>query len=253
MTYHETLKYLDSFINYEEILPPSYKGTFKLERMRRLLEILEEPHRSLKTIHVAGTKGKGSTALLISSILKEAGLRVGLYTSPHLISFRERIRFDGRMIEEDELCRITSSIRPQLEEMRPEGISFFEVYTAIAFLYFKEKRADLSVIETGLGGRLDATNLSKSIVSVITPISLEHTAILGSTLRQIASEKAGIIKADSITVSSPQEEEALDVIKEVCQKKKNAFYLVERDISIDKKSFDRDRQSFAVEIRYRTF
>ncbi|NQT06096.1 MAG: bifunctional folylpolyglutamate synthase/dihydrofolate synthase [Candidatus Omnitrophica bacterium] len=250
MTYPEVVDYLNSFIDYEKIQPKDYKGAFRLERMKGLLAKLGNPQQNLKVIHIAGTKGKGSTAALIASILKESGYRAGLYTSPHLISFRERIQIDGCMIGEEDLCRITTSARKGLDQMRPEGLSFFEAYTAIAFLYFKEKITDFAIMETGLGGRLDATNAVKRSISVITPISYEHTRILGSTIRRIAREKADIIKADSICISAPQEKGALDVIERICKKRRAHLYLVGRDIHIDKGRFGQDEQYFNVWTRF---
>ncbi|MBL7069450.1 MAG: bifunctional folylpolyglutamate synthase/dihydrofolate synthase [Candidatus Omnitrophica bacterium] len=246
MSYQEVVEYLDLFINYERTLPLDYMRAFRLERMNRLLGLLDNPHKELRVIHVAGTKGKGSTAALITSILKESGLRAGLYTSPHLTSFRERIRINDELIEEDSLAKIVSGIKPQLEAMRKEDLSFFEAYTAIAFKYFKERDVDFAVIETGLGGRLDATNVAEKSIAVITPISLEHTDILGNTVKKIAREKAAIIKEDSISISAPQKREALDVIEDVCLKKRSTLYLVGRDIYIDKGRFGRDTQSFNV-------
>jgi len=246
MIYQKTEEYLNSFVNYEKTLPRNYRQAFKTGRITRLLKLLGDPHKGLKTVHIAGTKGKGSTAILIASVLKEANLHVGLYTSPHLTSFRERIKINDKMIEEESLSRIVTEIKPHLERMRNRGLSFFEICTAIAFLYFKEKKVDIAIIEVGLGGRLDATNAVESKVAVITPISLDHTHILGATLRKIAREKAGIIKKNSITVSAPQKKEALDVIKDISKKRISRLYLVGRDIYIDKGHFTRDIQYFNV-------
>jgi dihydrofolate synthase/folylpolyglutamate synthase len=246
MTYQDVLEYLESFIDYEKTPVENYSCAFKLDRVERLLASLGDPHKGLKVIHVAGTKGKGSTSALIASILNEANLRVGLYTSPHLISFRERIMVDGRMIDEEALIRIVAENKPHFERLRGERLSFFEVYTAVAFLYFKEMRVDLAVLEVGLGGRLDATNVADSLISVITPISLEHTHILGETLGKIAKEKAAIIKRDSFCVSAPQEKEVLDVIEDDCRQRGSRLYLVGREIQIDKVRFDKSKQYFNI-------
>ncbi|MFH1753495.1 MAG: folylpolyglutamate synthase/dihydrofolate synthase family protein, partial [Candidatus Omnitrophota bacterium] len=253
MTYRETLKYLDSFIDYEKAAVERYGKDFRIQRTERLLSSLGDPQKGIRTIHIAGTKGKGSTAAFIASILKESGLNAGLYTSPHLVSFRERITINGRMIDEEALARIITRAKPHFEEFRDEGLSFFEIYTAVAFLYFKERGVDVSVIETGLGGRLDATNTAQSAVSVITPISLEHTRILGSTLYQIAREKAGIIKRGSVCVSGPQEAEALDAVKEACVQADCRFYLVGRDIIADSTGFEREREYFNVRTPLREY
>ncbi|MEE8359350.1 MAG: folylpolyglutamate synthase/dihydrofolate synthase family protein [Candidatus Omnitrophota bacterium] len=253
MTCREVVKYLDSFIDYEKSQVKDYRSDFKLERTRSLLSSLEDPQKMFKIIHVAGTKGKGSTAAFIASILKEEGLRVGLYTSPHLISFCERIRVDGEMIGEDTLSRIIADSRPHFEKLRDQGLSFFEVYTAAAFLYFKEMLIDIAVMETGLGGRLDATNAAQSIVSVITPISIEHAHILGDTLGRIAYEKAGIIKKGSICISAPQDKEALDVIEDRCSRTGVGLSLVGRDIKVDGIGLDKERERFNVRTVHREY
>jgi len=254
MTYSETLLYLDSFINYEKLNSYPYKEAVKLERLAGFLKAIGDPQLSLKCVHVAGTKGKGSTAVFIAYILREAGYRTGLYTSPHLSNFRERIRlllpsagtgsvyqegdFEG-MIPEEKLSSITSRLKPAIEDynkdLESDPLSFFEVYTAIAFLYFLEEKADYVVLETGLGGRLDATNTVDSFVSVITPVSLEHTQKLGSTVKEIAAEKAGIIKKAQPVISALQEEEAEKVIMERCRSYGAKLYRIGRDITYSEK------------------
>jgi len=251
--YQETLRYLDSFINYEKILPQDYKGAFRLERSERLLKLLGNPQKDYRIIHIAGTKGKGSVAAMITSVLKEAGLKVGLYTSPHLVSFTERIQFNGRPIAEEELCNIVSGTESYMEELRADGLSFFEAYTACAFSYFSRKGADVAVLETGMGGRLDATNAADAGVSVITPVSMEHTRILGSALRDIAREKAGIIKKGSMVISSPQREEALKEIIEACGHNDAPLRLVGRDILMNEGGFDRDSQTFSVKTEFMNY
>jgi dihydrofolate synthase/folylpolyglutamate synthase len=163
-----------------------------LDRMENLLHRLDRPEKRFKSIHIAGTNGKGSTAAMTASILQAAGHKIGLYTSPHLIDMRERIQIDGVMISEERVLNILDHIKPDIEAT---DASFFEVMTAMAFVYFAESRVDIAVVETGLGGRLDATNTMTPIITIITEIGLDHTKILGKTLRPIAREKAGILKS----------------------------------------------------------
>jgi dihydrofolate synthase/folylpolyglutamate synthase len=234
MTYGEALKYLDSFINYEKAPSFDYKQSLKLDRMRHLASRLGDPQKDLRCIHITGSKGKGSSSAMTAAILKEAGYRVGLYTSPHLVSFRERIRINGRMISKEELCGLVEKVRPLIERIDKKSElypTFFEVYTALAFLYFKENKTDLCVLEVGLGGRLDATNIiEKPLCCGIAPISHEHTQKLGNTLAKIAFEKAGIIKEDSVCVSSPQAAAAMEVIKKTCAEKGCRLFKVGEDL-----------------------
>ena len=255
MTYPEVIQYLESFVNYEKIPAYPYKESLKLERVKDFLSALGNPQDTLKSLHVAGTKGKGSTCVFITYILLQAGYRVGLYTSPHLSDFRERIRilrpefvrcrmrpkedFEG-MISKAELSGLTTQIKPFIENYNKDSqygpLSFFEVYTTLAFLYFKKKKVDFVVLETGLGGRLDATNTADSLVCAITPISYEHTQKLGNTLSEIAAEKAGIIKNSppAIVISAPQEKEAARVIRNRCKATGAKLYEVGREITYRK-------------------
>jgi dihydrofolate synthase/folylpolyglutamate synthase len=244
MTFCEAQQYLDSFVNWEEhSLRKKDAASWNLERMRHLLRLLGDPAQNFNIIHVAGSKGKGSTCALTAHILATAGYKTGLYTSPHLNTCRERIRLLGvsapsagqdasvlttgatsvfpDAISEDDLCAVIDEIKSKIELMRFYKkwgrLTFFEVYTALALYYFRKKKADWVVWETGLGGRLDATNAVASRVCAITPISLEHTAVLGNTLAQIAREKAAIIKsADQKVVLAPQEKQAGDVLRQRC-------------------------------------
>lgn len=166
-----------------------------LEQTFLLLDRIGNPHTKLKTFHIAGSNGKGSTASFIASILMEAGYKVGLYTSPHFVKFNERIRINGKMISDEYVASFVTSLEDYIDKNNP---TFFEITTALAFKYFEEEKVDFAVIETGLGGRLDATNVIQPISSVITSISLEHTQHLGDTIEKIASEKAGIIKPNTL-------------------------------------------------------
>ena len=246
MTYEESLRYLDSFVNYERRSGYDYKESFRLDRMRRLASGLGNPQKDFKSIHIAGTKGKGSTSAITHAILKEAGYRTGLYTSPHLSSFRERIRIDDELISEEDVSRILSRIKDAVDSMKDDLPTFFEVYTALAYLYFKERSVDFAVFEVGLGGRLDATNILEPLVSVITPISYEHTDKLGNTLTEIATEKAGIVKANSVCVVAPQEEESLKAIVGICSQRRAKAILVGKDIKFKEITFTDSREIFTV-------
>lgn len=198
-----------------------------LERIEFLLNKLGNPQLKFKSIHVAGTNGKGSTCAMIASILKEAGYKVGLYTSPHLFDYRERIKIDGRDISPKDFQQGLARIRRISRELK-EKPTVFEVLTAVAFWYFAKRKVDYAVVEVGMGGRLDATNVITPLVSVITNIDYEHTKILGKTLAKIAYEKAGIIKAGIPVVTAERKREALEVIKQVTERKKTNLKIVER-------------------------
>ncbi len=190
MTYQDTVNYLfNSYPVFEHVGGSAYKEG--LGNTIALDNHFDHPHRSYKTIHIAGTNGKGSCSHTLAAILQEAGYKVGLYTSPHLVDFRERIRVNGECISQERVIRFVEDNKDFFEPLHP---SFFELTTALAFLYFKEQNVDVAVIEVGLGGRLDCTNIISPILSVITNISLDHTQFLGNTLAKIAGEKAGIIK-----------------------------------------------------------
>lgn len=219
-------------MNYNEALQfihESHKFGMRLglDNIKKLLELLGNPQNNLKIIHVAGTNGKGSTCSFISSILKESGYKVGLYTSPFLETFTERIRVNGENIPEEEVGKIVSLIKEKIEIMVSEGYYYpteFEIVTAMAFYYYNQEKVDFVALEVGLGGRYDATNvIDKPLVSAITSISLDHTGILGDTLGKIAFEKGGIIKEDCPTIVYPQQEEASEVIKNICAEKKSKY------------------------------
>jgi dihydrofolate synthase/folylpolyglutamate synthase len=225
LSYREALSYLYSLTNYEMKAASAYAPQFfDLRRVQRLLDALGNPERKFKSLHIAGTKGKGSTSAMLASILNASGYRTGLYTSPHLHSFRERIQVNEALIPEDDFARLAARLRVFAEVDRE--LTTFEVATALAFAYFAQAGVELAVVEVGLGGRLDATNVILPIVAVITTIGHDHMHILGGTLAQIAWEKAGIIKQGVPVVSAPQAPSALAVIEQVSAQKRAPLHLV---------------------------
>ena len=223
MNYEAALAYIETFIDYERSPDFSRQARFyNLDRISLLLRQLGNPHDRLQIIHIAGSKGKGSTASLVASVLTQAGYKTGLFTSPHLITPRERCRIDGELISEAEVAFYINSIKPAIEAVSASNfgpVSFFEIYTALAFYYFADKATDFAVIEVGLGGRLDATNVVSPVATVITPIGLEHTAILGETYTEIAREKAEIIKEGCPLALAPQHPEAHAVFEKVANER----------------------------------
>ena len=209
MNYAQTTKFLfNSFPSYQNVGPGAYKEG--LGGITEMCRRLDNPQRNYFTIHVAGTNGKGSTSHILASVLQQAGYCVGLFTSPHLVDFRERIRVNGECISEKEVVKFVAEHK---EEMVALGLSFFEMTTAMAFHHFSEREVEVAIIETGLGGRLDSTNIITPILSVITNIGLEHTAMLGDTIGKIAFEKAGIIKPEVPVVvgeSAPESDEVFN-------------------------------------------
>jgi dihydrofolate synthase/folylpolyglutamate synthase len=190
MNYQESINYLFTRLPiYQRIGPAAYKAN--LENTKALDSYFEHPHRHFKSIHIAGTNGKGSVSHMIAAVLQKAGYKTGLYTSPHLKDFRERIRINGEMIPQEKVIQFVNKSKPMMEELNP---SFFELTVAMAFQYFADEGVEIAVIETGLGGRLDSTNIVKPLVSVITNIGHDHMRFLGTTIQEIAAEKAGIIK-----------------------------------------------------------
>lgn len=213
MTYQETIEYLfNSAPLFQHVGSDAYKEG--LSNTHKLDEYFGHPHRHFRTIHVGGTNGKGSCSHTLAAILQSAGYKVGLYTSPHLVDFRERIRVDGKMVSEEYVIRFVKEHRKSFEPLHP---SFFELTTAMAFKYFAESKVDVAVIEVGLGGRLDCTNIITPDLSIITNISFDHTQFLGHTLAQIASEKAGIIKRGIPVVIGECTEETRPVFIEKAQ------------------------------------
>ncbi len=224
-TYHSTLSFLYSL---------QYRGMkLGLRNVRTLVRAAGNPERGFSSIHIAGTNGKGSTSSFIASCFMSAGYRTGLYTSPHLERFNERIRIDGRQIPDAEIVRITKMLRPAIQKTKA---TFFEATTAIAFCWFAEQGVDVAVIETGLGGRLDATNVVRPMISVITNVALDHQEYLGNTLRKIAREKGGIIKPRTPVVTASEDRNVLRVLKAIARRRKATFYQARRVIRLDQKS-----------------
>jgi len=245
MNYLEAIAYLHSLTDYETTRVNRYTPeAFDLGRIERLLEAVGNPHRDFRSVHIAGTKGKGSTSAMIESCLREAGYRTALYTSPHLHTFRERIRVSGEKIDRDEVVALVEELQPLVERM--PGLTTFEVITAMGFLYFARSDVQVGVIEVGLGGRLDATNVLKPDVAVITSISLDHTYILGDTLGEIAREKGGIIKTGIPTVSAPQRAEAIQALESISHQRDTRLVEVCRDWDYEPGPADREGQSFTI-------
>lgn len=230
MTYDEALAFWYGRINYE--VRSAQPGDLKLERMRALLRLLGDPHDRVRLIHVTGTKGKGSTCAMLAAILRAAGYRVGLFTSPHLEHVEERIQVDGEPITHAELATRMEEIAPavrHLETGSAPGLTFFEIGTTLGFLHFCYRRCDIAVIEVGLGGRFDSTNVCHPLVSVITNIGLDHTTQLGHTLEEIAFQKAGIIKRRVPVVSGVVQEGPHEVIRTIAAEMNAPLYEASHD------------------------
>lgn len=240
--YNLALDYLYSFVDYSlKHASELAKADFNLDRMRALMDELGNPEAQYPIIHVAGTKGKGSVSALAASALGVAGYRTGLYTSPHLQDYAERIQVNGRAIPHADLAALVDEIKPAVA--RVPYLTTFEITTALGFLYFARQGCQAAVIEVGLGGRLDATNIVTPRVSVITSLSLDHTLVLGDTLAEIAGEKAGIIKPGVPVVSSPQKDEALAVLQKIADENDCDFTLVGRDVDFKPLSHSIDGQT----------
>ena len=232
--YQESLDFLFGRLNYERMGSHKYSTKdFNLGRMRKLLRLLGNPQSSVATIHIAGTKGKGSTSAMIAEMLTASGYRIGLFTSPHVKNYEERILIDGCQIESEQLIELVAKISQAVELMDhdPGSMSptFFELTTALAWMYFKQQNVDFAVMEVGLGGRLDSTNICEPQATVITNISYDHTALLGNTIEQITAEKAGIIKPGIPVISAVTQPEAILVLEKVCEEKQAPLYLLNRD------------------------
>jgi dihydrofolate synthase/folylpolyglutamate synthase len=243
--YQDALDYIFNFVNYERQARYAYNAvTFSLRRMEELLERVGNPHHAFRSIHIAGTKGKGSTSTMVESVLRKAGYRTGLYTSPHLHTFRERIRLNGALMSKQDLIEVLERCRPAIEAT--PGITAFEIMTALAFVYFAECGVQWAVLEVGLGGRLDATNVVHPAVGGITSLSYDHVELLGHTLSLIAWEKAGIIKPGVPIVCAPQEPEAMAVIQRVSADTGARLVVIGQDWTVEGDGEDLSGQTFTI-------
>ena len=228
MNYKKTLEYLYSQLPmFQRIGAAAYKAD--LSNTHAICKLLGDPEKSFPAVHIAGTNGKGSTANIIASILQEAGYKTGLFTSPHLIDFRERIRLNGAMVAKDFVVDFVEKYGSQAADF---GASFFELTFGMAMKYFSEQEVDIAVVEVGMGGRLDSSNVVSPLVSVITNISKDHTAFLGNTLPEIAREKAGIIKANIPVILGRYQAETMDVFNEISKQKSTEIHLADDIITI---------------------
>ncbi|MCO6500391.1 MAG: bifunctional folylpolyglutamate synthase/dihydrofolate synthase [Vicingus serpentipes] len=227
-SYQETLDYLFTQLPmYQRVGQAAYKAD--LSNTLLLCELLNHPERKFKSVHVAGTNGKGSTSHMLASILQEAGYKVGLYTSPHLKDFRERIKINGEMIAQEQVVDFVEQYRNEFEKI---NLSFFEWTVGLAFTYFEQQKVDIAIIETGLGGRLDSTNVIEPEVAVITNIGMDHVQFLGNTLSAIAKEKAGIIKKNVPIVIGESQEEAEDIFREKAKEENAPIYFADKEIDV---------------------
>jgi dihydrofolate synthase/folylpolyglutamate synthase len=242
IAYNQALDYLYSYVDYSlKHISELARAEFNLDRMFALMESLGNPQNQYPIIHVAGTKGKGSVAALCAYALNAAGYKTGLYTSPHLWDYVERIQINGEPISHEQLIELVEEVKPAVAKI--PKLTTFEITTAIGLLAFAKNDVNAAVIEVGLGGRLDATNIVTPKVSVITSLSYDHMAVLGNTLAAIAGEKAGIIKEGVPVVSAPQPKEALDVLERVVKMKSCPFILVGEDVKFERLASSLDGQT----------
>ena len=242
-----------SFKNYDDALDWLFQvrrfgSKLGLDYVRYLLEQLGNPHIHFKSIHVTGTNGKGSTTAMIASILRADGYRVGMFTSPHLISFTERIQVDGVQISPSDVMRLIEEMKPFIDDMdkNPDlrHPTFFEIITAMAFSYFAECSVDFAVLEVGMGGELDATNVVHALVSVVTNVSLEHTEVLGDTVLEIAEKKGGIIKSGGVLITATEDDSVYSLLSQMCRDRMSKIFRVGSDVKYEAIRSTIDGQSF---------
>jgi dihydrofolate synthase / folylpolyglutamate synthase len=251
LAYNQALDYLYSFVDYSlKKSSELAKADFNLDRMRALMALLDNPEKKYPCLHVAGTKGKGSTCALMASALTAAGYKTGLYSSPHLQDFVERIQIDNQPVSHAQLVELVEEVKPHVAAV--PKLTTFEITTALGFLHFAQQNVEAAVIEVGLGGRLDATNVVTPRVSVITSLSYDHMAVLGNTLTLIAGEKAGIIKPGIPVVSSPQVDEALVVLERVAKERHAPLTLVGREVLFTAGEHSMDGQKLSLRRKQKT-
>ncbi len=251
MDYQQAIDYLASYTDYEIVPRLAHNAAnYDLRRVEELLSRLGNPHLRARSVHIAGTNGKGSVAAMIASVLTTAGYTTGLYTSPHLHTWRERIRVNEELISEAELAALVEELKPEAEAVNREAtygrLTTFELLTTLALAHFAAKRADFQVLEVGMGGKFDATNVINPEISVITSISFDHTEVLGNTLAEITAEKAGIIKPGNMVVTSPQPDEAARVIEETCLSREAQLIKVGSDVTWQSLGFNDNQQRLRV-------
>ena len=257
MNYQQAEDYIFGYTDYEKMPMPHDPAFYDLRRVEELLARLGNPHLAARSVHIAGTKGKGSVAAMVASALSISGYTTGLYTSPHLHTWRERMRVDGELISEEEFVALVARLEPEVEAVNRKAtygqLTTFELLTALGFAFFKLKEAEFQVLEVGMGGTFDATNVITPEVCIITSISLDHTEVLGNSLPEVAGEKAGIIKSGSIVVTSPQPDEVARVIEETCLNRGAELVRVGSDVTWQSLDFDSNRQSLQVKGRLNSY
>jgi len=253
MNYQQALDYISGYTDYEKVPMPHALGSYDLRRVEELLAQLGNPHLKARSVHIAGTNGKGSTAAMVASVLSSSGYRTGLYTSPHLSTIRERFQINGNSITEGDFTAIVVRLKPEVEKVNKRAtygeLTTFELLTALAFTYFSMNQVDFQVLEVGMGGKFDATNVIRPEVCVITSISLDHTEVLGDSLTKIAAEKAGIIKPAGVVVLAPQPDEVVPVIQETCRQQHAELFMVGRDVTWRSLGFNGKQQLLEVKGR----